>query len=27
LIVGRDCAQQVGDVVKVLEKQKRDDLL
>ena len=27
LIAGRDRAQQVGDIVKLLEKQKRDDLL
>jgi len=27
LIAGRDSAQQVGDVVKILEKRKRDDLL
>ena len=27
LIVDRDSAQQVGEVVKILEKRKRDDLL
>jgi mannose-1-phosphate guanylyltransferase len=27
LIASRDSAQQVGDVVKLLEKRRRDDLL
>jgi mannose-1-phosphate guanylyltransferase len=27
LVAHRDHAQQVGEVVKILEKQKRDDLL